>query len=131
MKRLLSVVLSLVFVLGLVACGSANSANGNSAKEIDYIAINVSNCNYYLSIDDIYISTSSVIGSSAGANRRITIHGAVSGLYSDCSITFQYKYANQTIQKTLQLNAAGFASLEYTTASGKAQIVSCTGKLYL
>ena len=134
MKKFLSFVLLLVVVLGLVACGSENSVNGNGSKESDYITINASNCNYYLSIDDSYITSSSVsvsAGTFTSITRKITINGAVSGIYSDCSIVFEY--GKDKTQQTIKPNAAGFASFEYKINSSTyiAKIVSCTGKLYL
>ena len=128
MKKVLSFILSLVVVLGLVACGKGNSEN--MPKE-NYVNLTVSNCSYYLSIADIYLEHNGSTGTAAGARRRITINGAVSGRYSDCSITFEYEYARNTIQEKIQLNAAGFAIFEYTAKSDKAKIVSCTGKIYL
>ena len=134
MKKFLSFVLLLIVVLGLVACGSENSANGNGAKENEYVTINASNCNYYLSIDDSYITSCTIrasVGTFTSITRKITINGAVSGIYSDCTITFEYG-ENKT-QQTIKLNAAGFASFEYkiNSSSYTAKIVSCTGKLYL
>ena len=131
MKKFLSLILLLVVVLGLVACSNNGSTNG---KENDYLNINSSNCNYYLSIDDSLMKSDSVY--AAGQRwysfyRKITINGAINGVYSDCTITFEYG-ENKT-QKTVELNAAGYASFEYriNNSSYMAKIVSCTGKLYL
>ncbi|MEG9429409.1 MAG: hypothetical protein VZQ61_00535 [Christensenellaceae bacterium] len=131
MKKILSLILLLVVVLGLVACGKDSSAN---VTKDDYTNITVSNCNYYLSIDDSLIKSDN--GYAAGKRwvsitRKITINGAISGVYSDCTITFEYG-ENKT-QKTIELNAAGYASFEYkiNNSSYTAKIVSCTGKLYL
>ena len=127
MKKFLSFVLAVVCMLGLVACGNDNSTDG-------CIDITVSNCNYYLSIHDSLIRTDRVYAAGrwwSSIYRQITINGAVGGIYSDCSIVFEYG-KNKT-QQTISLNAAGFASFEYTIndSSYTAEIVSCTGKLYL
>lgn len=134
MKKVLSFILLLVVILGLVACGNENSANCKGTKESDYVTIDSSNYNFYFSIDDSYITSSSVassVGMLTSITRKITISGAVNGIYSDCLIVFEY--GKDKTQQTLKLNAAGFASFEYTINSSTyiAKIVSCSGKLYL
>ena len=81
MKKFLSLSLVVVFILGLIACGNENS---EKASKEDYISLNISNCEYYLSIDDSFRSIASGTGSASGSNRKITINGAVSGRYFGC-----------------------------------------------
>ncbi|MBR5388088.1 MAG: hypothetical protein IK147_01320 [Clostridia bacterium] len=127
MKKFLSFVLLLVVVLGLVACGNESSSKNDSTQDSDYITLNMSNCNYYLSIDENTTAFGST-GNISWRAKKVTINGAVSGIYSDCVLTFEYISIGGKEQKTVQLNVAGFASFEYTTTeSGNAKIVSCTG----
>ena len=131
MKKILSFIFLLVVILGLVACSDNSSVNG---KGNDYVSINSTNCNYYLSIDDSLIRSDSFYAGGQkfiSIYRKITISGAINGMYSDCTIVFEYG-ENKT-QQTIKLNAAGFATFEYhiNSSTYTAKIVSCTGKLYL
>lgn len=108
--------------------------NQNNKGLDEYIALNDSNCYYYLSIDDSQTKSENILAGGKHyfiSYRKITISGAVNGLFSDCILTIEY--GENKIQKDISLNASGFATFEYTinNSSYKAKIISCKGKIYL
>lgn len=141
MKKILLVYLVVCFIsICLCGCGDENNTgnsvnNTENSETLDYISLDTSNCYYYLSIDDSLVSSerwnSSLV--SSVSNYKVVISGAVSGLFSDCVLTFEYKSNGNVKQETVQLNAAGFASFSYgiVNAGYRAKVVSCEGKIYL
>lgn len=131
MKRLLKIVVCLIACIicfGLTGCfgTSNNNGSGQSSVENDYIELTIDNYDYYLTIDDSVVSNFTA-ASTRFYCHRVTIYGALSGIYSDCVL--HYKYNGNEME--VKLNVAGYATFDYTVSSGRLVYTRVSGKIYL
>lgn len=134
MKKFLSLLMITVCLSGLFACGGSSESSSSESDKESYIALTMSNYSYYLSIDDIKTDGGSMYAGGQKfywQDRKLSIYGAVNGIYADCVLTFTYGDSNT--QKTVNLNASGFATFEYRLSNSNvtAKVLSVTGKVYV
>ena len=123
-------ILSISMILfSTTACWWNDDTSGN--KKDNYIELSLSNYEYYLSIDQVKTDSGSALqGSFRYVSYKVTISGAISGLFQDCKL--YYKLGNEE-EKEVKLNAAGFATFNYTwsTNSGSFSFTNVEGKIII
>ena len=107
-------------------CSFAAGTNQTEMKEdaannTNEIKLTISNYDYYLTINDTVTSRRTYAqGTVEISSHEVVIYGAVSGLYQDCVL--YYKVGEDGKEQEVKLNAAGYASFEYSS-SGKHRLV--------
>ena len=129
MKKLvigiLSVILSLFCFIG---CNFAQ-------EETTEISLTTDNYTYYLNLDKVCTGSGSAAGGSfRWASYKLTITGAIDGIYEDCVL--YYKTTDEGKEQPIELNASGFATLNYSVPfsaynSLKFMIVRAEGSILL
>ena len=110
-------VVALVFIMVLSFCCLGGC--GRIPKKSSIITLSMDNYEYYLTIDSDCISSSSIVAAGKTwyfSTYKVTISGALEGLYVDCSLYYRTSESGQ-IQK-LKLNAVGFGTLTYERTNG-------------
>lgn len=141
MRKRIAVLFILITVIGLIpfsltGCwgfdfGGSNTDGGNNTGNSKSIDLTLSNYEYYLSIDEELTSSGSALqGSFRYASYKVTVTGAVNGLYQGCSL---YYKVGDTAEKEVKLNASGYATFNYSwsTNSGNFSFTRATGKIIL
>lgn len=103
-------------LIGLTGCwGNQNSGDDNKEDNSHIIELSLSNYEYYLSIDKVKTESGSAMqGSYRYAAYKVTVSGAVSGLFEDCRL---YYKIGDGAEREVKLNAAGFATFNYSWSS--------------
>ena len=123
---LLNTILLLSVLTGLFAC-----SNESNQK----VELNIDNCYYFLDISDT-LAVETVSNSTIIQTRQFRSSGALSGVYSYCSLTIQY---GDNMVKTISLSASGFFVFEYTISirdrssidTLSAKVTDCSGYIVL
>ena len=112
---LLSALTVFLMVFWFTGCdlGEGETPEGND--EPRSIELTMDNYDYYLSIDTVHTG-STVLGSGSIYSYKVTITGAISGIYENCSLFYQQN--GEEIEHEIKLNAAGFATFSYNITSG-------------
>lgn len=125
----------LIIFVAVIICSTplifTGCGNGNENSQPQYKELTMDNYNYYLSIDKTLTDSGSALqGSIRYSSYKVTINGAVSGLFEDCSLYYKIGDGNKI---EVKLNAAGFASFNYTqtNSSGNFQFCDAKGKIYI
>lgn len=128
-------VLLLVAMFSLPACAKKDDSTA-PAEEEKFIELNMDNYDYYLSIDSIQTNMSSVGSFGTSYSYKVTIAGAINGIYRDCTVKYKIIKKNmssinnedQEEEFTIKLNAAGFATFNYGYVNrGSFQILDVQG----
>lgn len=126
------IVLSFVFLFG---CSTPQNTNNNTGSQEtdsqeDFVELTLSNYNYYLTIDRTQTDSGSVsYGSYRWATYKVTIYGAVSGIYKNCSLS--YKKTGSDTETEIKLNASGYGSFSITLVNYEEfQFTKASGKIY-
>ncbi len=116
---LLSALTVFLMVFWFTGCdlGEGETPEGND--EPRSIELTMDNYDYYLSIDTVCTS-STVLGGGRMQiwSYKVTIMGAISGIYENCSLF--YRQNGEEIEHEVKLNAAGYATFSYSITSGMA-----------
>lgn len=126
--------LSVLFVLIVAICSFSFIVAGCNNKEIEedsttYIELSMDNYSYYLSIDTLHTGSTHTAVIRADSY-KVTVSGAVNGLYKDCSLFYQIGSGQE---REVKLNAAGFATFNYSvsTNSGSFKYVRVKGQIII
>lgn len=125
MKKFAIVILSVVLSLFcFVGC------NFGQEDETE-ISLTTDNYKYYLNLDSVCTGSGSAAGGSfRWSSHKLTITGAIDGLYVDCVL--YYKTTDEGKEQPIELNASGFATLNYSVSNSlKFIIVRAEGSIYI
>lgn len=95
------------------------------------IELTMENFEYYLSIDEVVISSGSAAGGTIRyATYKVTVSGAINGLFQGCSLYYRIGDGNEC---EVKLNAAGFATFNYVASNqtGQFAFTRATGKIII
>ena len=114
-----------------VGCWDELFGDNNSTDDTEIVELTMDNFQYYLSISSVTTSTTWVGTMGNAYVIRVTISGAVQGLYKDCSIF--YKIGKDGAEQEVKLNAAGFAQFSYGVSDwgGSFQYPRVTGQIII
>lgn len=125
---LLLVAVIIAFTFAFTGCGdgglcTCNKSNGATQT----INLTMANYEYYLSISKVLTDSVSAAGMRF-SSYTVTVLGAISGLYQDCSI--YYKIGDDE-EREIKLNAQGFAEFSYSvgTNTGSFKYTRIKGKI--
>lgn len=132
MKKIISVLLT--FFLSLIcfsACSIENDNDNDNDDTHNIVTLTTDNYNYYLNLDPISTGSGSALGGSLRwTSYKMTITGAVNALYVDCVL--YYKTQEEQQEKSINLNASGFATFTYTLTLGDSfNVVRVEGEIHL
>ena len=102
-----------------------------SQEESTEISLTTDNYTYYLNLDNVCTDSGSAAGGTFHwSSHKLTITGAIDGLYVDCVL--YYKTTDEGTEKEIKLNASGFATLNYILSNSlKFTIVRAEGSIYI
>ena len=129
-RLLLLIVVILIFMLLLVGCWDGFICDCNkSESDAQTIDLTIDNFEYYLSISKVLTDSVSAAGMRF-SSYTVTVLGAISGLYQDCSI--YYKIGDGE-EREIKLNAQGFAEFSYSvgTNTGNFEYTRVKGKIVI
>ena len=125
---LLLVAVLATFTFFFAGCGDGLICNCNSSNSASQtINLTMDNYEYYLSISKVLTDSVSAAGMRF-SSYTVTVLGAISGLYQDCSI--YYKIGDGE-EREIKLNAQGFAEFSYSvgTNTGSFEYTRVKGKI--
>lgn len=116
---LLAALTVLLMAFGFMGCDLGGDKTAGGDDEPQSIELTMDNYDYYLSIDTVCTS-STVLGGGRMhiLLYKVTITGAISGIYENCSLFYQQN--GEEIEHEVKLNAAGYATFGYTVTLGLA-----------
>ncbi len=114
---LLAALTVLLMAFGFTGCNLGGGETPEGDDEPQSIELTIDNYEYYLSIDTVCTS-SNVYGGGYFhiSSYKVTIMGAISGIYENCSLFYQQN--GEEIEHEVKLNAAGYATFSYSITSG-------------
>lgn len=114
---LASLTVLLLMAFGFTGCDLGGDKTAGGDNEPQSIELTMDNYDYYLSIDTVCTS-SNVFGGGYFhiSSYKVTITGAISGIYENCSLFYQQN--GEEIEHEVKLNAAGYATFSYSITSG-------------
>ena len=127
MKKIVAILLLVLCLGSFVGCGNLNNENDSTEKSFD---LTLENYTYYLTLDTEITGSGSYLLGHHWCSKKLTVYGAVSGLYVDCVL---YYKIGEVEEKSFKLNATGFGTINYneTTDSGRFSITQVSGKIVI
>ena len=116
-QMLLAALTALLLAFGLTGCDLGGNKTVGGDDEPQSIELTMDNYDYYLSIDTV-LTSSTVLGGGQFhiSSYKVTITGAISGIYKNCSLFYQQDGGESEYE--VKLNAAGYATFSYNITSG-------------
>ncbi len=126
-------VMTLLFILSFISIFTFIGCSSDEEEVEDtFIELTLSNYEYYLSLDSELLDYGSVAGGSYRySSYKMTVYGAVNGIYEDCVIYYKFG-ENSTTEHSQKLNISGYATFNYSVVNGKNLIICrVEGKIYI
>lgn len=115
-KIITFLVAAMLGTIFFIFTGCQYGEGNNDANEEQKIELTLNNFEQYLSIDKTVTDSGSLAGGSYRyVSYKVTIYGAIDGLYQDCVL--YYKIGNGE-EREIKLNVAGYATFNYRKVNG-------------
>lgn len=114
LRLLLLIAVIVILTISFAGCWDGFVCNcNNSENNSQTITLTMANYEYYLSISKVLTDSVSAAGMRF-SSYTVTVMGAISGLYKDCSIYYKIGDGDE---REIKLNAQGFAEFSYSVGS--------------